>query len=120
MWSAAVRKCGWRKLVKVEQRVLCGEKANFVPRLKALGLTVLINTSFVERLNLTIREGVSKLARRTWGLAQYTPELVEHLFWWLAMYHFVRYHEELRETLAEPVRKRAGKLPGNIVTEPRQ
>ncbi len=68
-----------RKLVKVEQRVLCGEKDDFVFRLKALRLTGLINTSFVERLNLTIREGVSKLARRTWGLAQYTPELVEHL-----------------------------------------
>jgi hypothetical protein len=53
-----------RKLVKVEQRVLCGEKADFVSRLKALGLTGVINTSFVERLNLTIREGVSKLARR--------------------------------------------------------
>jgi IS1 family transposase len=100
-----------RKLVKVEQRVLCGEKADFVSRLKALGLTGVINTSFIERLNLTIREGVSKLARRTWGLAQYTPELVEHLFWWLAVYHFVRYHEELRETLVEPVRRKGGQTP---------
>lgn len=100
-----------RKLVKVEQRVLCGEKADFVSRLKALGLTGVINTSFVERLNLTIREGVSKLARRTWGLAQYTPELVEHLFWWLAVYHFVRYHEELRETLSEPLLRKGRQTP---------
>jgi IS1 family transposase len=100
-----------RKLVKVEQRVLCGEKTDFVSRLKALGLTGIINTSFIERLNLTIREGVSKLARRTWGLAQYTPELVDHLFWWLAVYHFVRYHEELRETLAEPVRRKGRQTP---------
>lgn len=48
-------------------------------------LTGIINTSFLERLNLTLREGVSRLARRTLGLAQYTPELVEHLFWWLAV-----------------------------------
>ncbi|MCG2783637.1 MAG: hypothetical protein L6461_00880 [Anaerolineae bacterium] len=100
-----------RKLVKVEQRVLCGEKTDFVSRLKALGLTGLINTSFVERLNLTIREGVSKLARRTWGLAQYTPELVEHLFWWLAVYHFVRYHEELRETLSAPLMRKGRQTP---------
>jgi IS1 family transposase len=100
-----------RKLLKVEQRVLCGEKADFVSRLKALGLTGIINTSFIERLNLTIREGVSKLARRTWSLAQYTPELVEHLFWWLAVYHVVRYHEELRETLAEPGRRKGRQTP---------
>ncbi len=101
-----------RKLIKVEQRVLCGEKADFVSRLKALGLTGIINTSFVERLNLTIREGVSKLARRTWGLAQYIPELVEHLFWWLAVYHFVRYHEELREALSAPVMRKGRQTPG--------
>lgn len=100
-----------RKLVKVEQRVLCGERADFVSRLKALGLTGIINTSFIERLNLTIREGVSKLARRTWGLAQYTPELVEHLFWWLAVYHFARYHEELRETLSTSVMRKGRQIP---------
>ena len=70
-----------------------------------------INTAFIERLNLTIREGVSKLARRTWGLAQYTPELVEHLYWWLAVYHFVRCHEELRELLAEPVLRKGRQAP---------
>jgi IS1 family transposase len=100
-----------KKLVKVEQRILCGEKADFVSGLKALGLTGQINTSFIERLNLTIREGVSKLARRTRGLAQYTPELVEHLFWWQAVYHFVGYHEELRETLSEPVMRTGRQTP---------
>ena len=38
-----------------------------------------IVTSFIERLNLTIRQSVSKLTRRTWGPAQYSPELMEHL-----------------------------------------
>ena len=77
-----------------------------------------INTSFVERVNLlapparagvTIRQGVSKLTRRTWGPAQFTSELEDHLYWWLAYYHFVRPHESLRIRLSEPIaRKRDG------------
>jgi hypothetical protein len=61
-----------------------------------------INTSFVERLNLTIRQCVSKLTRRTWGPARYTPELMEHLEWWRSYYHFVRPHESLAVELSKP------------------
>jgi hypothetical protein len=59
---------------------------------------------------LTIRRGISKLARRTWGLAQYPMELVEHIEWWRAYYHFSRYHESLRMELATPIHRR-GKQP---------
>jgi transposase InsO family protein len=92
-----------RKLVEVEQRMLCGQKSDYFSRLKAAGFSGIINTSFVERVNLTIRHAVSKLTRRTWGLAQFTPELLEHLFWWLAYYHFVRPHQSLREILPQPL-----------------
>ena len=54
-----------------------------------------INTAFVERANLTIRQSVSKLARRTWASAQYSSELFEHIYWWLAYYHFSRYQSSL-------------------------
>jgi hypothetical protein len=37
--------------------------------------------------------------RRTWGIAQYPTELGEHLSWWLAYYHFARYHEILQVKL---------------------
>jgi hypothetical protein len=78
-----------------------------------------INTAFVERVNLTIRQGVSKLTRRTWGRVQYSSELLEHLYWWLAYYHFVREHESLRVKLETPqarkgkqrARKYKGKTP---------
>ena len=48
-----------RKLVKVERNVLCGELATLKVRLQALGFSGHINTAFVERLNLAIRQGVS-------------------------------------------------------------
>ena len=59
-----------RVTVEVERRMLVGEEKEYRERLKAAGLSGRINTSFVERLNLTSLQCVSKLTRRTWGQAQ--------------------------------------------------
>jgi hypothetical protein len=59
--------------------------------------------AFIERINLTLRQDVSELARRSWGLAQFTPELVDHTEWWRAYYHFVRYNNSLKVELAIPI-----------------
>jgi len=53
------------RLVGVEHRLLWGDAEEYRSRLKANGLSGNINTSFVERANLTIRQSVSKLTRRT-------------------------------------------------------
>jgi transposase InsO family protein len=79
--------------------------------LKSAGLSGRINTWFVERINLTIRRCVSKLTRRTWGPAHFTPELLEHLEWWRANYHFVRFHESLQVELAMPTRPKGKQQP---------
>jgi len=68
-----------------------------------------VNTAFVERVNLTVRHGVAALARRTWATAQQSPQLLAHLEWWRAYYHFVRPHRALRVALVQP-RVRGGKL----------
>lgn len=70
-----------RKTVEVERRVLIGERTQYSERLCQAGLSGQINTSFVERVNLTIRQCVSKLTRRTWGPAKSPTELLEHLEW---------------------------------------
>lgn len=88
------------RVVDVEQRMLWGLPAEYSTRLKASLLSGKINTSFVERVNLTIRQSVSKLTRRTWGSAQFTPELSDHLYWWLAYYHFSRYQSARQGTRA--------------------
>jgi hypothetical protein len=100
-----------RKLVKVERQVICGDKDTYRNQLKAAGLSGRINTSFMERVNLTIRQGISKLTRRTWGAAQFTVEFVEHLEWWRAYYHFVRYHDSLRLELGESLRRKGRQTP---------
>ena len=99
------------RVVQVEQRLLYGEPKAYRSRLKAIGFTGRINTSFVERANLTIRQSVSKLTRRTWGLAHSVGELREHLFWWLAYYHFARYHESLRIELNQPIQRKGRLTP---------
>ena len=73
-----------RRLVKVERVMLCGPRETLIQRLKAAGLSGRLNTAFIERLNLTLRQGVALLARHTWGAAQFTSELIMHVSWWRA------------------------------------
>ena len=69
----------------------CGTKADlgfvgeYRTMLKADGPSGNSNTTFVERVNLTIRQSVSKLTRSTWGTAQ---------------------HESLRVRLQEPMARK--------------
>jgi len=108
------------RLVSVEQRLLWGSAEEYRSRLKSNGLSGNINTSLVERANslapparagVTIRQSISKLTRRTWGPAQYKSELEDHLYWWLAYYHFVRSHESLRIKMAEPIQRKGKQSP---------
>ena len=98
-----------RKLVRVTPVMRLGTSAALTAALQGLGLTGRLNTAFIERLNLTIRHGVAALARRTWATSQQASQLLAHLQWWRAYYHFVRPHESLRVALVQP-RERGGKL----------
>ena len=99
-----------RRLVRVEHTMLLGEQQNLKDRLLSLGFSGRINTAFVERLNLTIRQGVSLLVRRTWGKAKHSPELKLHLLWWRGYYHFARYHASLRVEFAQPTHRKGKQI----------
>jgi IS1 family transposase len=115
-WVPGVRKAHWesdeqlgygqlvkrrerRHVVQTIRRVVIGQPRTLVQRLVACGLSGRIQTAFIERLNLTLRQGVSLLARRTWSLAQSETHLLRHVQWWQAYYHLVRTHQ----ALAQPV-----------------
>jgi IS1 family transposase len=105
-----VKKCYWRcKLVKVRHVMCLGTEDALKVALQGMGLSVRLNTAFIERVNLTTRHGIAALARRTWATAQQSPHLVAHLEWWQAYYHFVRPHQSLRVALEQP-RERGGTL----------
>ena len=103
LYGQVIKRQRRRRTVEVERRLLWGEENHYRERLRGAGLSRRVNTAFVERLNLTIRQCVSKLTRRTWGPARYTPELMEHLEWWRSYYHFVRLHESLAQELSKPI-----------------
>jgi hypothetical protein len=75
-----------------------------------LGLSGRLNTACIERVNLTVRHGVAALARRTWATAKPAPQLLAHLEWWRAYYHFVRPHTSLRVTLMQPQERGGNRL----------
>jgi IS1 family transposase len=97
-----------RKLVQITHVMRCGTHAALRDALLQLGLSGRLNTAFVERVNLTLRQSVAALIRRTWSTMQQAPQLLLHLEWWRAYYHFVRPHEALRVRLAQPM-ERGGK-----------
>ena len=100
-----------RRLVRVEHTMLLGEQQNLKDRLLSLGFSGRINTAFIERLNLTIRQGVSLLVRRTWGRAKFSPELKLHFLWWRSYYHFARYHASLRVEFSQPTGRKGHQNP---------
>jgi hypothetical protein len=55
-----------------------------------------LNTSFVERLNLTIRQGSAYLGRRTTCHARWKERLEDHLELLRCHYNFVRPHRALK------------------------
>ncbi len=85
-----------RKLVRVTHVMRLGTEDALTATLQGLGFSGRLNTAFIERVNLTVRHGVAALARRTWATSQQAPQLLAHLEWWRAYYHFVRLYWLLR------------------------
>jgi hypothetical protein len=100
-----------RKLVRVTQVMRYGTRAALKTALQTLGLSGRLNTAFVERVNLTVRQGVAALIRHTWLTMQDTPQLLLQLEWWRGYYHFVRPHESLLLALAHPLERSGKRLP---------
>jgi IS1 family transposase len=92
-----------RRLVGVTYMLRCGTHEALQSALRGLGLSGKLNTAFVERVNLTLRQSVASLIRRTWSTLQDAPQLLLQLEWWRGYYHFVRPPESLRMVLAQPI-----------------
>lgn len=90
------------RVISVTTQVVFGRADALLARLKALGMRR-INTSFVERVNLTLRHLVSRLKRRGLNYSKKREYLVWHLQLAIGYYHLVRPHRGLRVRLAEPV-----------------
>jgi IS1 family transposase len=109
LYGQVTKRYRGRRLVRVTPVLRCGTREAFRRALMARGWSGRVNTAFVERVNLTLRQSVAALGRRTWSTARGTPRLAAHLEWWRAYYHFVRPHRSLRVVLARPTPSRVAR-----------
>lgn len=84
------------RIVKVERRAVHGAGWRFEEALKESEDSSTLNTSFIERLNLTIRQSSAYLARRTPCHARTQEKLQEKLEMARCHYNFVRPHRALK------------------------
>jgi IS1 family transposase/transposase-like protein len=77
-------------------RMMCGKRWQLFQTLREQGFRETIQTAFIERVNLTIRQGIAPLSRRTWSLSKSQESLLLHVHWWRAFYHLARPHQSLR------------------------
>jgi len=97
------------RVVSVTTRIVYGRKEGILALLESVGQK--INTSFVERINLTLRHLVSRLHRKTLCFSKKREYLVHHLHLALTYYHFTRYHASLRVKLPKPIPTRGNGSP---------
>ena len=100
-------------------RMQWGKRKDLNTLLKQHGFAPLIQTAFIERVNLTIRRGVAPLMRKTWSLAQTPTHLLLHLEWWRTYYHFIRPHESLSVPIPglRRCRQRSPALAANLTNK---
>ncbi len=82
------------RIVRITYRIKCGAE-----RLAQLGLKV--STTLLERLNLTFRQSLAPLARKTLGFSKDRENLRKQVTFFQVFYNFARPHMSLREKISE-------------------
>src|SRR6266705_3251096 len=100
LYAQVVKTVRRRRLVRVQHRVVFGtlEAVNHV--LAPLGWQ--INTAFVERINLTIRQHIAAVGRRVSTLCKGEDGLRQQLAVFHCYYNFCLPHASLRQPLPQP------------------
>jgi len=99
-YAQVVKSYRRRRLVGVQHRVVFGTRLAIEQLLARCGWT--INTAFVERLNLDIRQRVAAIGRRVNTLCQGEAGLRDQLALFQVYHNFVLPHASLRQPLAYP------------------
>jgi IS1 family transposase len=100
-YAQVVKSYRRRRLVGVTHRVVFGTRLAIEQALARCGWT--IQTAFVERLNLDIRQRVAAIGRRVNTLCQDEAGLRDQLALFHVYHNFVLPHTSLRQAIAEPI-----------------
>ncbi len=110
-YAQVVKKREKGRVVEVGTKVVFGNPDTIALQLANSPVSNTINTSFVERDNLTQRQNNRRLTRRTNGFSKELPWFEKQLWLSLAYYHFVLPHHSLRQRLAIPEPTRGSGSP---------
>jgi len=100
LYAQVVKSCRRRRVVGVTHRVVFGTRLAIEPILARCGWT--INTAFVERLNLDLRQRVAAIGRRVNTLCQGEAGMRDQLALFQVYHNFVVPHASLRQPLPVP------------------
>jgi IS1 family transposase len=100
LYAQVVKQYRRKRLVGVQHRVVFGTMGAIEQVLSGCGWT--INTAFVERLNLDIRQRVAAIGRRVNTLCQGADSLQHQLALFHVYHNFVLPHVSLRQSLPVP------------------
>jgi hypothetical protein len=100
LYAQVVKSYRRQRLVGVKHRVVFGTQLAIEEVLARCGWS--INTAFVERLNLDIRQGVAAIGRRVNTLCQGEAGLLDQLVLFQTYHNFVLPHASLRQPLLIP------------------
>lgn len=97
------------EVVAIEKKVVFGNEEEVLNALELNGNT--INTSYVERNNLTVRNGVSRLIRETINFSKCFQMLIVHLCFFFAWLNFVKPHDALKIEIDDGIRRWKQRTP---------
>jgi len=100
LYAQVVKTVRRRRLVRVQHRVVFGSLETVNAVLAPLGCQ--INTAFIERLNLSMRQHVAAVGRRVTTLCKGEDGLRQQLALYQVYYNFCLPHASVRQPLPQP------------------
>lgn len=101
LYAQVIKVMRRRRIVEVKRRVVFGTQDEVEKVLVVCGWQ--INTSFVERLNLSLRQRVAAIRRRSATPCKSGDGLSQQLILFQVYHNYVLAHKSLRQELAEPL-----------------
>jgi len=111
LYAQVVKERERGQVVEVRSKVVFGDQATVHERVAASLVSATINTSFVERENLTLRQHTRRLTRETNGFSKESGWLEMQLWLVLAYYHLVLPHASLASAAPAPAPTRGSGSP---------
>jgi IS1 family transposase len=102
LYAQVVKRREKGQVVEVTRQIVFGDAAAIDCQLAASSTSSTINTSFVERDNLTWRQHNRRLTRKTLAFSKELPWMEKQLWLTMAYYHFCLPHDSLRTELPRP------------------